>query len=488
MPKKILSPVSRIEGHLSVEVKVKEGQVTEVRIRGEMYRGIENIVLGRRPLDAIRIVQRICGVCHEVHGIAAARAVAQIYGVHPPPNGILLMDIILALHLTCDHILHFYQLALPDYVDFSVLTSYRGSDLLFRQLRDWLAVKRPFLLLKKALGDYIKDPKIVSSFFAHYIEALEMVAKGGQGLAVLGSKAPFSHAVFPGGISSDLSADRIAKVESITQELYRFVKTAYLPDVKRLARLYPAYFRLGVGWKNFLAYGGFASLGEPLFEAGVLISGHRQPLSAEKIVEHVAYSYYEGEAKPFFEEDTRPRPKKPRAYSWIKAPRYDGHPVETGPLARIWFSKEGKSRFLACLKELGYSEKEAFSVMGRHLARALETELLLEFVLKALDKLDPAGPTITNVNPEEPVSGQAYALSNAARGDLLHYLEVDRGRIRRYQAVVPTTWNFSPRDENGLMGPAEKAIVGTPVAYKEGLIEVGRVVRSFDPCMACSVH
>lgn len=334
----------------------------------------------------------------------------------------------------------------------------------------------------------MKDPKIVPSFFGHYIEALEMVAKGGQGLAVLGSKAPFSHAIFPGGISADLSADRIAKVESITQELYRFVRTAYLPDVKDLARLYPAYFRLGVGWKNLLAYGGFTSLGEPLFEPGVWINGQRYPLSAEKIVEHVAYSYYEGEAKPFFEEDTHPQPKKSGAYSWIKAPRYDGHPMETGPLARIWFSKEGRARFLTCLKELGYSEKEAVSVMGRHLARALETELLLEFVLKALDRLDPAGPTITNVNPEEPISGQAYALSNAARGDLLHYLEVDRGRITRYQAVVPTTWNFSPRDERGLMGPAEKAIVGTPVAFKEGLIEVGRVLRSFDPCMACSVH
>ncbi len=488
MPKKILSPVSRIEGHLSVEVTVNKGQVTEARIRGEMYRGLENIVLNRRPLDAIRIVQRICGVCHEVHSIAAARAVAKIYSVTPPLNGATLIDIILALHLTCDHILHFYQLALPDYVDFSVLTSYRGADPLFKQLRNWLEVKRPLLFLKRVPGDYVEEPKTVFRFFAHYIEALEMVAKGGQGLAVLGSKAPFSHAIFPGGVSSDLSADRIAKVKSIVQELYDFVKAAYLPDVKRLARLYPAYFRLGSGWKNLLAYGGFVSLGEPLFEAGVLINGQEQPFSAKKIVEHVAYSYYQGEAKPFFEEDTRPFPQKPGAYSWIKAPRYDGHPMETGPLARIWFSKEGKSRFLLCLRELGYSEGEAISVMGRHLARALEAELLLEFVSKALDKLNPEGPTIISVNPEEPVSGQAYALSNAARGDLLHYLEVEQGRIKRYQAVVPTTWNFSPRDEQGVMGPAEKAIVGTPVSFREGLIEVGRVVRSFDPCMACSVH
>ncbi len=315
-----------------------------------------------------------------------------------------------------------------------------------------------------------------------------MVAKGAQGLAILGSKAPFSHAIFPGGVTTDLTYDRVVKVKNIVQELSRFVKNVYLPDAKRLAQLYPSYFHLGVGWKNLLAYGGFASSGNPLFEAGVLINGKEVPFKAEKIVEHVAYSYYQGKAKPFFEEDTRPQPQKPGAYSWIKAPRYDGHPMETGPLARIWFSKEGRPRFLASLKELGHSEREAVSVMGRHLARALEAELLLEFVLKALDLLDPDGFTIVNVNPGEPVSGRSYALSNAARGDLLHYLEVRQGRVVRFQAVVPTTWNFSPRDENSLMGPAEKAIVGTPVAFKEGLIEVGRVVRSFDPCMACSVH
>ena len=486
--KLVLSPVSRIEGHLSVETKIKDSQVIDAWIHGEMYRGIENILLGRKPLDAIRIVQRICGVCHEVHGIAAARALAKIYNVQPPSNGCILMDIILALHIVCDHILHFYQLTLPDYVDFSVLSSYSTSDPLFKQLSKWLALKKPLLSFKKAPGDYIKEPKLVATFFAHYIEALEIIAKGGKGLAVLGSKAPFSHAIFPGGITTTITADRLENVKAITEDIYFFVQKAYLPDIKHLTRIYSAYFHIGNGYRNLLAYGGFSSLGEPLFKAGVLINGENAPFSVEKITEHVSYSYYEGKPRSFLEEDTCPSPKKSGAYSWIKAPRYNGHPMETGPLARVWFSKKSRDRFIALIRDLGYSEKEAFSVMGRHLARAVETEILLEFILNAIEKVDPSEPTIIDVNPDAQINGRDYALSNAARGDLIHFLEVDFGRIVRYQTVMPTTWNFSPRDENDTLGPAEKALIGTPVKFKQGLIEVGRVVRSFDPCMACSVH
>ncbi len=224
------------------------------------------------------------------------------------------------------------------------------------------------------------------------------------------------------------------------------------------------------------------------FEPGVMVEGKTYPLEVEKISEHVAASYYDGGPRAFSQGETRPHPHKEGAYSWIKAPRYDGYPMETGPLSRVYLTPEGRKRLVARLKELGHGPEAAFSTMGRHLARAVEAEMLLEFLPRALESLDLQGPTIRMINPETPITGEGLGLSNAARGELLHYVATKEGRIVKYQCVVPSTWNFSPRDERGLLGPAEKAIVGTPVAYKEGLIEVGRVIRSFDPCLACSIH
>ncbi|HFC97324.1 MAG TPA: nickel-dependent hydrogenase large subunit [Thermosulfurimonas dismutans] len=486
--KKVLSPFTRIEGHLCIETEVRGGRVVSARARGEMYRGFENLLIGRRPLDAQRITQRICGVCHEVHGVASARALADLYGLEVPRNGLLLHDLILALHMATDHLLHFYHLSLPDYVDFGAVLAYKGKDPLLSAVKSWVKNKKPWIFTRKVPGDYIRDPEMALPFVAHYLEALEVVGSGAQALAVLGGKVPFSHTIFPGGVTIELTPEKTAKVSEIVDRIYRFTLDAYLPDVLKLSHLYREYFRIGQGYFNLLSYGGFRSLGEPLFRAGVLIDFEERPLEVEKIVEHVAHSYYEGGARSFREGETRPAYGKAGAYSWIKAPRYDGHPMETGPLSRVWFSNRGRRKLLKTLRSLGQDERAAFSTMGRHLARAVETVLLLEFCQEVLSALDYREPTIRTVNPEAPVTGSGLGLSNAARGELLHYVEAREGRITRYQCVVPSTWNFSPRDAEGRPGPVEKALEGCPVRFKEGMIEVGRVVRSYDPCLACSIH
>lgn len=485
---KRLSPLTRIEGHLAVKTEVRDGRVINAWVQGEMYRGFENILSGRRPFDALRITQRICGVCHEVHGIASARALANLYGIKPPPNGALLQDILLAIHMASDHMLHFYHLAVPDYVDFGAILAYRGTDPQLKAVREWVRLKGPYLYTRRVPGDYLRDPSQALPLVAHYLEALEVVSTGAQALAILGGKAPFAHTVFPGGLSVELTPDRLARVADLVDRLHRFALAVYVPDVMALARRYPAYFRIGRGYRNLISYGGFSSLGRPLFEPGVMVEGKTYPLEVEKISEHVAASYYDGGPRAFSQGETRPHPHKEGAYSWIKAPRYDGYPMETGPLSRVYLTSEGRKRLVARLKELGHGPEAAFSTMGRHLARAVEAEMLLEFLPRALESLDLQGPTIRMINPEAPITGEGLGLSNAARGELLHYVATKEGRIVKYQCVVPSTWNFSPRDERGLLGPAEKAIVGTPVAYKEGLIEVGRVIRSFDPCLACSIH
>lgn len=486
---KKISPLTRIEGHLKVEVEVEKGRVKTARISGEMYRGFENLLIGRHPLDAQRITQRVCGVCHEVHGIASSKALADLYNIEPPPNGKLLKDIILALHMAIDHILHFFHLALPDYVDFAAIAAYRGKDPTLLNLKEWVLSQRPYLFTKKVPGDYITDPQVALPLVANYIEAFDKLSLGASALAVFGGKAPFAHTVFPGGVSVELTMDKIAKVSQIVDQLIEFVKTKYLPSVIEVAKHYREYFKIGHGYMNLISYGGFSATGTPLYEPGVMINGKIHPLDVNGIVEDVAHSYYDGPPRSFKEGETKPHFGKKGAYSWVKAPRYKGHPMETGPISRILVTGRTRREFLAFLKrEFGVGMKEAFSTNGRNLARAYEALLLLEYANRALSNLKPGESTIVTVDVGLPVSGRGLGLSNAARGELLHYIEAENGRITRYQMVVPSTWNFSPRDSAGKPGPVEKAIEGAPVRFKEGLIEVGRIIRSYDPCTACSIH
>ncbi len=486
---KRISPLTRIEGHLKVEVDVSGGKVTSAKVCGEMYRGFENLLIGRHPLDAQRITQRVCGVCHEVHGIASSKALADLYKVEPPPNGKLLKDIILALHMAIDHILHFFHLALPDYVDFAALVKYRGRDPKLSKLKEWVISKRPYLYTKKVPGDYITDPETAIPLVANYIEAFDKISLGSSALATLGGKAPFAHNVFPGGVSVELTMDRIAKVSTITDKLLYFVEKKYLTSVIEVAKRYREYFRIGHGYMNLISYGGFEATSDPLYQKGVMINGKKYPLDVDGIVEDVAHSYYDGQAESFRRESTKPHYGKEGAYSWVKAPRYKGHPMETGPISRIMVTDRTRKLFLDFLKKhFGVGFKEVFSTNGRNLARAFEAKLLLEYVNRALGKLNPSESTIVTVDVGDKVSGSGLGLSNAARGELLHYIEAESGRITKYQMVVPSTWNFSPRDANNKSGPVEKALEGTPVRFSEGLIEVGRVIRSYDPCTACSIH
>lgn len=488
MSHKVLSPITRIEGHLSIKAEIEAGVVAKAQSCGEMYRGFENIMQGRPPLDAARIMQRICGVCHEVHGIAAARALAGLYKVTAPKNGKLLIDIILALHMAHDHVLHFYHLSVPDYVDFAALASYPGNDPQLKQARDWVRANKPTLFVAKAPGDYISEPANALGFVVHYVQALELIGTAASALALLGGKTPFCHTIFPGGVSVDLTIDKIAKVSAIVDKLHSFCVTAYLPDVMAVAKAYKEYLKIGKGYKNLLCYGGFESIGEKLFEPAVVIDGAKASFSPDKIVEHVACSYYEGSAKPFNQGETKPAYGKQGAYSWIKAPRYDGHPMETGPLSRVYCNLHKDNRLEKCLEELGEGKDAAFSTMGRHLARAVEAVQLCEFLQNALAMLDPRTSTIETVDLSSPVTGEGLGLSNAGRGELLHYISASGGKVNRYQCVVPSTWNFSPADADGKPGPVEKALVGTPVKHEKGMIEVGRVIRSYDPCLACSIH
>lgn len=471
-----IEPITRIEGHMKVETHILNERVAEAKISGQMYRGFEKFLEKRHPVDAARIAQRVCGVCHEVHGIASIIALEELYKNPVVKNGHILRDLILGLHLVTDHLLHFYTLCLPDFVDFTKILEYKGDDTNINTLKNWVAKTKPQFVLKRNSGNYISDTNTCLTMVANYFQALKIRSRGASGIALLGAKAPFAHAILPGGVTTDITPDRLMQYFNVLEEVKNFVINSYIPDVMELASRYPEYFDIGVSYNSFYANESFTAIGEPVFKGGVVINGEEQSFSFANVKEYYDTSFYSNSGEP--------APKKNGAYSWTKSPRYSGEPVEVGPLARMIVNRD--EYFYKTMKKLG--GKVQSSTMARHVARAAESRNIIEHLYLLLDAYKFGEPNIKQVDLDKKVSGIGTGFSIAARGALIHQIEADKGKIVRYNMIVPSTWNFGPMAE-GKIGVAEKALIGTPVKYSsENSIEVGRVIRSYDPCTACSIH
>jgi len=460
MSKVIVDPVTRIEGHLKIEVEVEGGKVVSAKSTGTLFRGLELILRGHDPRDAQEIVQRICGVCPIGHGTAATLALDDAFQIKPPRNGRIIRNLILGANYIQSHILHFYHLAALDYV----------------KAPDNIPPLAP-----RYEGDYRLPDAVNTAAVNHYLQALEMRKKAHEMLAVFGGRMPGQRAIVPGGVTETVDTEKIVHFKYRLAELIDFIDNVYVPDVLAVADVYNDWLEIGTGCKNMLAYGAFpVDDNETLFfKRGVYTEGMDGDLDPDKITEEVKYSWYNddtGGNKPT-ESVITPAPNKEGAYSWLKAPRYDGKVHEVGPLARMWIAKDPKVR--------AFGDK-AFSVMGRHAARALECQKLAHAMADWVMQLEPGKPTCT---PHKvPNRAQGMGLTEAARGALGHWIRIEGGRIAKYNAVVPTTWNGGPRDAKGQPGPIEQALVGTPVKDPNNPIELVRVVRSFDPCIACAVH
>ncbi|MGE4498440.1 MAG: nickel-dependent hydrogenase large subunit [Deferribacterales bacterium] len=474
-----VDPVSRIEGHLKIETEIDSGTVTRARVAGNMYRGFERMLLGRHPVDSARIAQRICGVCHEVHGVSSVMALEEIYKITPPENGLVLRDMILGLHIITDHLLHFYNLCLPDYADFSVAASYSGSDTRLKDIASWIRNSGTGFIGGAAEGDYIRDKDAVYRLALHYFEALKIRSEAASGLALLGGKVPFIHALLPGGITTEITADTLMKYYHVLEKTADFVNNSFLPDALEIARRYPQYFKIGETYNTFYAHSSFKnSKGANLFNAGVIINGERKTFDYSKVKELLSASFYDNSG--------RPDENRQGAYSWIKAPRYEGFPLEVGPVAR--FAVNNDAGFKSLLAKFGRADITS-STMSRILARAYESVRLCNYLFERSEDFRLGEPTIRPVDLQAPVTGQGVGFSVAARGALVHHITAEKGKVTDYKMIVPSTWNFGPAAD-GKAGVVEKAITGTPVRFggEGGSVEVGRVVRSFDPCTACSVH
>ena len=454
-----IDPVTRIEGHLKLEVTADyvagRQQVVDARAAGTLFRGFETILTGRDPFDAPDITARICGVCPTPHNQAAVAALDAAMGIEVPDNARLLRNLVLAADFLHSHILHFYQLAVLDFIEPPAMAPWT---------RGWT-------------GDTRIDSATSATLVEHYVAALDARRKAHEMGAVFGGRLPHTAAFVGGGFSGAPTAARIQQFRAYAAEVVAFVRDVYLPDVDAIAATYGDYFQIGTGPRNLLAFGCFeedATGADKLLRRGRLAAGSAAVASVDvqKVTEDVTSSWYTGKngVNPS-SGTTSPTYPKTNAYSWLKSPRYETGVYEVGPLARMRVNGDYHG---------------GVSVMDRHVARAAEAMKIGMALERWLDQLDPSAPLFADGALPESASG--IGLTEAPRGALGHWLTVSNRTISRYQIVTPTCWNASPRDARGVRGALEQALVGTPVQNADQPIEVLRVVHSFDPCLSCAVH
>ncbi|MDO3377747.1 nickel-dependent hydrogenase large subunit [Geoalkalibacter halelectricus] len=503
MGKIIIDPVTRIEGHLKIEAVLDNGVVKEARSSGMMYRGLENILLGRDPRDAARIMQRICGVCPTSHGLTATFALDEAYGVNGniPANGRILRNLIQGANYVQSHILHFYQLAALDYVDVTAAADYSGSDPNLRKVKEFIARGNLGPFLPRYEGDYRLTKEENRAAVSHYVEALNLRRMAHEALAVFGGKMPHNMSIVAGGVTADPTIDKIAAYLWKIEQLSDFIEHRYLPDVLMVARRYSDYFGIGAGCKQFMSFGVFDLDHHPdltkrkryLPQGIVRAADFRlQPMDPNRITEQVENSWYRetGPVHPY-DGSTEPDRDKAGAYSWCKSPRYAGEVMEVGPLARMLAAYAGghdevKAQIDGVLAQFNAGPEALFSVLGRHAARAIECKLVADQLKKWVLELQPGNPVCAEYSLD--VNSRGMGLHEAPRGALGHWIVVEGGKTKNYQAVVPTTWNMGPADAKGVPGPVEQSLIGTRVKDQENPFELVRIVRSYDPCLSCAVH
>ncbi len=455
-----ISPMTRIEGHLDIEVsvdKVKGRQrVVDAWCSGTMFRGFEKILIGRDPRDATHYTQRICGVCPISHAMASTLALEDAFGVVPAANGRILRNLVLGANFIQSHVLHFYHLAALDYIN--------TTDIL--DISPWTP---------RFVTDDMVTGEIAAALVGHYVEALAIRRKAHQMGAIFGGRLPMAANFVPGGSSEIVTAEKVAAFTALLTELRAFISTVYVPDVGAVAEAFPDYADIGVGCGNLLSYGVFdlAAEGAKLLAGGRITGGDPGTVNAAKITEYVKRSWYtpeSGNLNPSVGV-TEPDVAKEGAYSFVKSPRYEGTVYEAGPLARMKVSGN-------------YSG--GVSVIDRIAARALETELVANAMAVWLTELVPGEDVYTP--SKTPRNSEGIGLTEAPRGALGHWIQIADSKIARYQVITPTAWNVSPMDDTGQHGAIEQALIGTVIDDRDQPIEILRVVHSFDPCLACAVH
>ena len=528
----VVDPLTRIEGHLRIEVEVENGKIKDARSCGTLYRGLENILKGRDPRDAQHITQRTCGVCTYTHALCSTRALEDAIKVNIPANATYIRNLVLGAQFLHDHLVHFYHLHALDFVDVTsalqadpVKAAKLASSISPRPAKaeDFKAVqdKLKAFVASGQLGPftnayflggheaYYLEPEENLVATAHYLEALRVQVKTARAMAAFGAKNPHPQFLVAGGVTcyESLTPARIKEFTDLYKETRDFVEQVYIPDLLMVARKYKDWAKFG-GTQNFMTFGEFPAPGgerqldSRWLKPGVIYKRNLADIKKfepEKIAEHVRHSWFKGDkALHPYDGVTDPQFTKmgdTDRYSWLKAPRYNGTAVETGPLAQVLVSyAQGHEAIKPLvdhvLKALNVKPDALFSTLGRTAARGIETLAIAKQIdawLKVYQENIVRDQQIVE-DLEIPKEARGVGFVNAPRGGLSHWLRIENGKIGNFQLVVPTTWNLGPRDADNVMGAAEQALIDTPVADPKRPVEILRTIHSFDPCIACAVH
>jgi hydrogenase large subunit len=553
----VIDPVTRIEGHLRVEIEVKDGKITEAYSSGTMVRGIEKILKGRDPRDAWAFTGRVCGVCTSTHSLTSVRAVENALGISVPPNAELIRNLMANALYIQDHVVHFYILHALDWVD--VVSALKAnpseSSRIAQSISPWPKSSVGYFTdIQKRIKTFVESgqlgifangywghpayklpPEVNLIAVAHYLESLQMQKELVKVHTIFGGKNPHPNYLV-GGVpcsinieeANALNAERLAAVGNYFKEAKTFVDQVYIPDLLAIASFYKNdWGAIGGGLSNYMSFGDFPANGYNNPESfkmprGVILDRdlsriHELKADApDEILEFINNSWYtyakgdqtglhpwEGETEFNY---TGPKPPYEhldvsKKYSWVKTPRWKGHPVEVGPLSRMLIGyasgrPEFKEAVDGALKALDVPVAALFSTLGRTAARGLETQLTcnwaLEFFNQLLANIKNGDSRTQNNDKWEPdswpKSARGVGMTEAPRGALSHFIVIGDKKIDNYQMVVPTTWNASPRDPAGKRSAYEESLIGTPVADPKIPLEVIRTIHSFDPCLACAVH
>ena len=555
MARVVVDPITRIEGHLRIEVQEENGRIENAWSSSTQFRGIETIMEGRDPRDAWAFTQRICGVCTVVHALASCRAVEDALGIEVPPAGGLIRNLVHGMQTVQDHVIHFYHLHALDWVDVvsALSADPQETSALARSLSPWPNNSATYFgevqdrvrrfVESGQLGiftngywghpAYNLPPAANLMAVAHYLEALDWQRDVIRVHTIFGGKNPHPNFLVGGMASAinlddtgTINAESFTKIQDMIRRARRFVEEVYWPDLLAIASFYKDWAAIGGGVSNYMSVGEYPDNGQwrdadsMYFPRGVIFDRNLEevlPYDHQEVKEYVTSSWYEYEDGPEtglhpWDGETTPRytgPEPPWTYlqdhdkyTWMKAPRYQERPVEVGPLARMlvsYASGHGDVQEVVndALGRLEVGPEALFSTLGRTAARGAETVLLarkMEDWFGALLARVRAGDTQT-FNGELwdpstwPAEARGYGFLEAARGSLGHWVQIENGSIRHYQCVVPSTWNCSPRDAQGVSGPYEASLMDNhPLVDPERPIEILRTIHSFDPCMACGVH
>jgi hydrogenase large subunit len=558
----VVDPITRIEGHLRIEAEIDaDGNVVQALSAGTQVRGIEIILRGRDPRDAWAFAQRICGVCTLVHGLASVRAVEDALAITVPPNGELIRNLMAGAQMLQDHVIHFYHLQALDWVNpLHALAAdpraaaaaaerggYRETSVEYfataqTRLKD-LVTSGQLGIFANGWWDhpgYQLAPEVDLIALTHYLEALAWQREIGEVLTIFGGKNPHPNVAVGGapcaisvggklpggGDATAVSLTGLTRVRQLIETMRGFVDGVYLPDLITIGGGYKDWFGRGENVRNFMTYGDFAGpaagngFGVP--RGVVLDRDLSQVLPVDltdpaQIQEYVAHSWYKystgrkGALHPYQGETTLDYtgPPPPFAqldekgtYSWVKAPRWRGKPMETGPLARLVLlhavgDAPAKALAAETLGRLGLPFEAIYSTFGRILARGIESKLLVDRMAGWHDQLmaNITAGDVRTFNSEKwepgswPRHSRGIGTIEGPRGALAHWIVIDDASITNYQAVVPTTWNAGPMDDRGQHGPYEAALMDRHhLAIPDQPLELVRTVHSFDPCMACAAH